>query len=1027
MTTDNAVAIILHLFYPDLWEEVHTYLAGLNTPHDLYITVPPQTDDAVLHMLLRDRPDARVYITENRGRDVLPFLLVTDLFEPETYDYICKLHSKKTGESPLGHIWRKLLYYDLIGSPETVTSTLEMFEKHPEIGQITGKYTILDSERYAYGNNTKIRQLCEMSGIPFSDRYIFAGGTMFWTRSTLLAPLLTLFREGNLDFEEERGQKDHTVAHAIERFFGLILKAREMTIAPSPSDYAKLPAKTVEETAALVLSQQYAGQDVYEKINELNDYVQELEALAESMRLKNRLKRLPSDLVRITSQKLFPQKKGSDDPAPALPTETRFTLPSLRVFNAAALKKALYYLKRGEIRFMLRRIKEKLLQSSKLDKSYQPLDPKSLYKPFDIADYVLPDTRIDIIIPVYNGLEFLPSLFDGLAANTSHPYRLVVIEDASPDAKVRPYLKERLSEFSDVLLLENETNLGFVQSVLRAVKKVQGHFVILNTDTEVPPFWLQRLMHPIFNRPNTASTTPFTNAGTIASFPHFLKDNPLFENLDLALLDACFQSIDPKPYYAEIPTGVGFCMGVNHDLVKEIGFFDAEAFGKGYGEENDWCQRAIEHGYTNLLVPNLFVYHKHGGSFPSEVKQKLLEQNHLKLLERHPDYDRQIQSYIQKDPHKVLREVLVLHASSLSTPLWLMFDHGLGGGANHYADQKISQELESGHNTLFIRYDFYGDRYLVHHRYKAYEGRFSVETLDDLDAILSRLNIGTLFLNSLVSYPNSKEILEYLLQFISKKHPETIIPIHDFYAVCPSYTLLNDKGEHCGIPSSTETCRACIANNQQEWKTFHPASVDIDTWRTLWNDLLQHSSSILCFSNNSKMLLHKAYSDVSDDKIAVIPHQIDDIETITPTPRSDNDPVTIGILGAINHAKGAAVIKDLVTRIESQNLPFRVVVIGEITEPIQSGVFTVTGKYAREELPLLIRKHAIDLFLIPSIWPETFSYTTEEIMQMGLPLMVFDIGAPAERVRHYEKGMIIPEISADAVLQSAQAMVKDAL
>ncbi|WP_330582768.1 glycosyltransferase [Suipraeoptans intestinalis] len=62
----------------------------------------------------------------------------------------------------------------------------------------------------------------------------------------------------------------------------------------------------------------------------------------------------------------------------------------------------------------------------------------------------------------------------------------------------------------------------------------------------------------------------------------------------------------------------------------------------------------------------------------------------------------------------------------------------------------------------------------------------------------------------------------------------------------------------------------------------------------------------------------------------------------------------------------------------------------------------------------------IDIFLIPSIWPETFSYTTEEIMQMGMPVMSFDIGAPAERIKKYEKGLIIPEISPQAVLKSVK-------
>ncbi len=114
-------------------------------------------------------------------------------------------------------------------------------------------------------------------------------------------------------------------------------------------------------------------------------------------------------------------------------------------------------------------------------------------------------------------------------------------------------------------------------------------------------------------------------------------------------------------------------------------------------------------------------------------------------------------------------------------------------------------------------------------------------------------------------------------------------------------------------------------------------------------------------------------------------------------------------------------IKHLVQTIERDKLNMRVVVIGEITEPIRSEQFISTGRYQREDLPNIIKEQKIDMFLIPSIWPETFSYTTQEIMMMDIPLMVFDLGAPAERVVNYSKGYVIDEISAEAVLETVKA------
>ncbi|HGZ70878.1 MAG TPA: glycosyltransferase, partial [Nitratifractor sp.] len=529
------------------------------------------------------------------------------------------------------------------------------FERDNTIGQITGKNTVLDSKRYAYGNNGRIKWLCEQCSVPFSEEYTFAGGTMFWSRTDVIKPLVELFESGRLEFEEERGQKDHTIAHAIERFFGILVKAKGMTIEPSPSDYAKMPKELVEDTSALVLSQQYAGQDVYEKINELNEYVHELEAIAESMRMKNRIKRLPKDIVRIAKEKgalsvatlLSLKEQKSKVDLKKLITPAATVLKNPQVF-----KKVFYYLKRGEVKYLYVKAKEKIKKNLANSNEFVKIDPKEFFAPFDAAGYTLDGHRVDIIIPVYNGYEYLEPLFKSIKENTSSEYRLIITEDASPDERVKPLLRELVKEHPGAVVLENEENLGFVKSVNKALKEVKENFVILNTDTEVPQLWLERLMYPIFKMPNVASTTPFTNAGTIASFPKFLEDNAIFEGLQVDVIDKHFQQVNAQKHYASMPTGIGFCMGINYKLTQEIGFFDEKVFGKGYGEENDWCQRAIENGYQNLLVPNLFVYHKHGGSFPSELKQKLLDENYQKLLQKHPTYDKQVQEYISKDPHK---------------------------------------------------------------------------------------------------------------------------------------------------------------------------------------------------------------------------------------------------------------------------------------------------------------------------------------------------------------------------------------
>lgn len=95
-------------------------------------------------------------------------------------------------------------------------------------------------------------------------------------------------------------------------------------------------------------------------------------------------------------------------------------------------------------------------------------------------------------------------------------------------------------------------------------------------------------------------------------------DNPLFENLDVKSIDKHFKYVVPE--YIKVPSGCRFCIAFDKKVCNKIGLYD-EVFGKGYGEENNWSMRAREKGNVNIIVTNLFVYHKHGGSFKSKEKK----------------------------------------------------------------------------------------------------------------------------------------------------------------------------------------------------------------------------------------------------------------------------------------------------------------------------------------------------------------------------------------------------------------------
>ena len=103
--------------------------------------------------------------------------------------------------------------------------------------------------------------------------------------------------------------------------------------------------------------------------------------------------------------------------------------------------------------------------------------------------------------------------------------------------------------------------------------------------------------------------------------------------------------------------------------------------------------------------------------------------------------------------------------------------------------------------------------------------------------------------------------------------------------------------------------------------------------------------------------------------------------------------------------------------IRAQRLPARITVIGQLHGGHQSRELRILGPYQREALPDLVEDCGANVFLVPSVWPETFCYVADELMQLGVPLAVFNLGAPAERVARYENGLVIEQVDAAHALQ----------
>lgn len=271
-----------------------------------------------------------------------------------------------------------------------------------------------------------------------------------------------------------------------------------------------------------------------------------------------------------------------------------------------------------------------------------------------------------VVVPVYNAVAELKACLGALARTLRSDDDVLLADDASPDPSV-PAMLDRVCAAMPLRIrrVRRERNLGFVGNVNAALRETGDRdVVLLNSDTVPAPGWLDAIVDCAARDPSIATITPWSNNAEICSFPEFLRINPLPDDARLQTLAAACAA-EPLDDVPELPTGVGFCMYLRRAAVRRLGDFDAATFGRGYGEENDWCRRAARHGWRNVFCPRAFVAHRGSASFAAEGLHPGGE-NLARLVARYPDYNALIADFIRRDPLLPLRERLAARLAAAS-------------------------------------------------------------------------------------------------------------------------------------------------------------------------------------------------------------------------------------------------------------------------------------------------------------------------------------------------------------------------
>lgn len=269
--------------------------------------------------------------------------------------------------------------------------------------------------------------------------------------------------------------------------------------------------------------------------------------------------------------------------------------------------------------------------------------------------------RPEVIVPIYNAATMVGDMLQSLQRTLRADDQVILIDDASTEARISGMLEAfKKTSSCAVSILRNERNLGFVRSVNRGMAASKRDVVLLNSDTVVTKGWLDCLQQAAASDPRIATATPFSNNAEICSFPEFCQVNP--EPADPEVTAAIMSRTPPE--YPDLPTAVGFCMYIRRRALAEIGDFDAATFGRGYGEENDFCMRAAAHGWRNVLCDNAFVVHRGGASF-SLTGERPGGEALLRLNARYPRYNMQVADFIRADPLAPIRAAVLARMSAI--------------------------------------------------------------------------------------------------------------------------------------------------------------------------------------------------------------------------------------------------------------------------------------------------------------------------------------------------------------------------
>ena len=247
---------------------------------------------------------------------------------------------------------------------------------------------------------------------------------------------------------------------------------------------------------------------------------------------------------------------------------------------------------------------------------------------------------VDIILPVYNALDDVKACISSLYESQTIPFNLIVIDDCS-EHETQVWLVEE-QKVRGFQLFRNTENLRFTKTVNRGFSESHGDYVVLlNSDTIVTAFWLEKILACFQSDPSTGIVGPLSNAASWQTVP-VREDkvnggwlvNEIPPGYSIEMMGQLVETVS-KRQYPDVPSVNGFCYVIKRSVINNIGTLDEEYFPTGYGEEDDFSIRARKAGFTIRVADDTYVFHAKSKSYTQEVRKVLTVGGRKSLDKKH--------------------------------------------------------------------------------------------------------------------------------------------------------------------------------------------------------------------------------------------------------------------------------------------------------------------------------------------------------------------------------------------------------